>query len=328
MPPSLATFLASQQHEPTVARLAPALQHIAGACIAIASAIRQAALTGSQGLAGSDNIQGEAQQKLDVISNELMIEAARRCPQIAALASEELDDIVQLNTSGADSLLLLTDPLDGSSNLDIGMTVGSIFSLLPATAGPVTTASFLRPGHEQCCAGYALYGPATMLVFTTGSEVNGFTLDEARGEFLLTHPQLQIAPECSEFAINAANLRHWELPVQRYIAECQAGSAGPRGKDFNMRWVAAMVADVHRILLRGGVFLYPRDARQPPGAGKLRLLYEANPMALLIEAAGGAASNGSERLLDMNPERLHQRTGVVLGARNEVERLASYHLSH
>jgi fructose-1,6-bisphosphatase len=226
--------------------------------------------------------------------------------------------------------LLVFDPLDGSSNLDVNVTVGTIFSILrrPPGGGEAGEAAFLQPGTRQVCAGYALYGPATMLVLTTGRGAHGFTLDPAAGEFVLTHPDLRVPAETREFAINAANERFWEPPVRRWVEECRAGRAGSRGQDFNMRWVASMVADVHRILVRGGVFLYPRDTKEPRRAGRLRLLYEASPMAMIVEQAGGLASTGREPLLELVPRSLHERVPVILGSRSEVERLVSYHVEH
>jgi len=222
---------------------------------------------------------------------------------------------------------LLFDPLDGSSNVDVNISVGSIFSILraPVPNRPAGLNDFLQPGVKQVCAGYALYGSSTMLVLTLGHGVNGFTLDREVGEFILTHPNMTIPEDTREFAINASNRRFWEPPVQRYVEECLAGKEGPRGKDFNMRWVASMVAEVHRILTRGGIFMYPRDTKDPAKPGKLRLMYEANPMALIVEQAGGAASTGYERILDIQPEGLHQRVPVILGSKNEVEVVVSYH---
>ncbi|WP_410497940.1 class 1 fructose-bisphosphatase [Chitinibacter sp. S2-10] len=319
---SLNEFIWQQRSDERLQRVAPLLLAIAQSCRLIAGAVRDAALNNAMGAAGSSNIQGEAQQKLDVISNELMMAETRDL--VRALASEEMDEIVPCNPDS--DLLLVYDPLDGSSNLDVNISVGSIFSILatPEPAGDLAAESFLQNGRSQLCAGYALYGPATMLVITTGHEVNGFTFDEHSGLFMLTHPKLRIAEEAKEFAINTSNARHWPAPIQRYIAECQAGSSGVRGRDFNMRWVASMVAEVHRILLRGGVFLYPQDSRESSKNGKLRLLYEASPMAMLVEAAGGAASTGAERLLDVQPERLHQRVPVILGAMNEVALIEGY----
>jgi fructose-1,6-bisphosphatase len=226
--------------------------------------------------------------------------------------------------------LLVFDPLDGSSNLDVNVTVGTIFSVLRAPEGvtePVT-ADFLQPGTRQVCAGYALYGPAAMIVITLGTGVHGFTLDPEIGAYILTHPDLTIPADTQEFAINASNQRFWEPPVKRYVEECLAGKNGARGKDFNMRWIASLVAEVHRILMRGGLFMYPKDTKDPAKPGRLRLLYEANPMAMLVEQAGGAASTGRGRLLEEKPAELHERVPVILGSKNEVERIERYHQEH
>ncbi|WP_043649040.1 class 1 fructose-bisphosphatase [Chitinilyticum litopenaei] len=310
-----------------LSELAPVLAALAQACRRISTAVRCAAFTGQTGLAGSGNVQGEEQKKLDVLANRLMAEALHACPQVRAFASEEDEDSTPgSHAANPDGVLVAFDPLDGSSNLDINGPVGSIFSIQPGPPGDtVGTADFLQPGRQQLAAGYALYGPATVLVVGSVAGVHAFTLDEARGEFLLSQSGLQIAPDCSEFAINAAYQRHWHAPVTRYVGECLAGRDGPRGKDFNMRWMAAMVADVHRILQRGGVFLYPADQRASARQGKLRLLYEAAPMALLVHAAGGLASSGHEPILDILPASLHERVPVLLGARHEIERLNDYH---
>lgn len=309
---------------------------IAAACIDIAAAISQGALSDSLGELDSDNVQGERQKQLDVISNDIFLQYCQRSGYVAGMASEEMEQPFALRESPQGKFLLLFDPLDGSSNINLNIAVGSIFSLLPSSVAHTTDmADFLQPGTRQLCAGYALYGPSTMLVLTFGKGVYGFTLsqqsklqqskDQQSGEFVLTHANMQIAAETSEFAINMSNQRLWQAPVQRYIAETLQGATGPRRKDFNMRWVASMVAEVHRLLVRGGVFLYPVDSRIAAQGGKLRLLYEANPMAMLLEQAGGAASTGLARILYIQPERLHQRVPVMLGAREEVQRLVEYH---
>ncbi|MBB5192223.1 fructose-1,6-bisphosphatase I [Silvimonas terrae] len=305
------------------------LGQVATACKVISAAVARGPLSDAMGNTGTDNIQGENQQKLDLIANELMIRWTEWGGQVAAMASEEMADIYRIPTQYRQGrYLLVFDPLDGSSNLDVNVSVGSIFSVLerPHSEGEVEDADFLQPGVMQVAAGYALYGPATMLVVTTGHGVNGFTLDEETGEFILTHPHLTIHPDTREFAINASNARMWEAPVIRYIDECLAGVNGPRGEAFNMRWVASMVAEIHRILIRGGVFLYPKDNRDPTRPGKLRLMYEANPMSFIVEQAGGAASTGREPIMQVQPQALHQRVAVIMGSRNEVERLVQYHL--
>jgi len=278
------------------------------------------------------NVQGEQQKPLDVISNDLFVRMNEWSGHLAGMASEELEEPQQIPSAyPRGKYLLLFDPLDGSSNLDVDLTVGSIFSILRApqsvieSGRDVIEADFLQPGATQVAAGYALYGPATMFVLTVGNGVAGFTLDPNLGEFVLTHANVRVPPETGEFAINSSNSRFWEPPVKRYVDECLAGRAGPRGKDFNMRWIASMVADAHRILMRGGVFLYPRDTKDPAKPGRLRLLYEANPIALLMEQAGARASTGRQPLLGVMPTSLHQRIGVIFGSKNEVDRIERYH---
>jgi fructose-1,6-bisphosphatase I len=244
------------------------------------------------------------------------------------MASEEMDDIYPVpNRYPQGEYLLLFDPLDGSSNIDVNVSIGTIFSVLRKPEGPqtVNVQDFLQAGRQQVAAGYCIYGPQTTLVLTVGDGVAMFTLDREQGSFVLTQENVRIPPDTQEFAINMSNMRHWAPPVRRYIDECLQGKDGPRGKDFNMRWIASMVADVHRILTRGGVFMYPWDQREPNKPGKLRLMYEANPMGWLIEQAGGAATNGHQRILDLQPSQLHERVSVILGSRHEVERVTAYH---
>ncbi|HEX8979700.1 MAG TPA: class 1 fructose-bisphosphatase [Parasulfuritortus sp.] len=294
----------------------------------ISNAVNKGALVGTMGALESQNVQGETQKKLDVITNEIMIRSNEWAGHLAGMASEEMDDVYAIpGKYPLGKYLLVFDPLDGSSNVDVNISVGTIFSILraPVPNRAAGMKDFLQPGTQQVCAGYALYGSSTMLVLTLGRGVNGFTLDREVGEFLLTHPDMKIPEETKEFAINASNRRFWEPPVQRYVEECLAGVEGPRGKDFNMRWVASMVAEVHRILTRGGVFMYPRDTKDPSKPGKLRLLYEANPMSMIVEQAGGASWTGYERILDLQPEGLHQRVPVILGSKKEVETIVSYH---
>ncbi len=301
---------------------------VASAVKEIAALLARAALAGALGDAGRENCQGERQMTMDVLANDLLLAACERGGHVAAMASEELDapHLVPAHLPKGEYLLVF-DPLDGSSNLEVNVTVGTIFSVLrrPDGGGEVAVEDFLQPGARQVCAGYATYGPSTMLVLTLGRGVHGFTLDPAVDEFVLTHPDLRIPQDAREFAINASNERFWEPPVRRYVDECLAGRAGPRGADFNMRWVASMVADVHRVLLRGGVFMYPRDSRIPARPGRLRLLYEASPMALVVEQAGGLASTGRGPILEVVPGALHERVPVLLGSRREVERLVRYH---
>lgn len=304
------------------------LNDIITAIKVISNAVNKGALIGVMGSAGSENVQGETQKELDVITNEIFIKSNEWAGHLAAMASEEMDDIYPIPAQyPRGKYLLVFDPLDGSSNVDVNISVGTIFSILrcPGEGDAPSAKAFMQPGTKQVCAGYALYGSSTMLVLTSGHGVNGFTLDRDIGEFILTHPNMTIPEDTKEFAINASNQRFWEPPVQRYVEEALAGKTGPRGKDFNMRWVASMVAEVHRILMRGGIFMYPKDTKDPAKAGKLRLLYEANPMSFIVEQAGGASSTGRERILDIQPDGLHQRVPVILGSRNEVETVISYH---
>lgn len=298
------------------------------ACKKIAHAVNKGALIGVLGSAGSENIQGETQKKLDVITNDIFIAENEWGGHLAAMASEEMDEIYPIPAKYPKGKYLLTfDPLDGSSNIDVNISVGTIFSILRCPEGVTnpTAADFMQPGTKQVCAGYALYGPSTMLVITTGNGVNGFTLDNDIGEFMLTHPKMTIPADTQEFAINMSNRRYWEEPVQRYVEECVKGKDGGREKNFNMRWVASMVAEVHRILTRGGIFMYPFDTKEPGKAGKLRLMYEANPMSFIVEQAGGMSSTGRERIMELKPNGLHQRVPVILGSKNEVERVVGYH---
>ncbi len=331
---SLTRYLVEQQrqdgHIPPELRLL--LEVVARACKSISQAVNKGALGGEAsilGSAGSENVQGEVQKKLDIIANEVLIEANEWGGHLAAMASEEMDGIyVVPNRYPQGEYLLLFDPLDGSSNIDVNASIGTIFSVLkmPNDDRGVDESDFLQAGNKQVAAGYCIYGPQTTLVLTVGDGVAMFTLDREQGSFVLIEENVRIPEDTKEFAINMSNMRHWDAPVKRYVDELLAGKDGPRGKDFNMRWVAAMVADVHRILCRGGVFLYPWDKREPEKAGKLRLMYEANPMSWLVEQAGGASTNGKQRIMDLQPTKLHERVSVVLGSKNEVERVTSYHL--
>lgn len=303
--------------------------NVALACKSIARKVACGALTsGHGGVGGAINVQGETQKEMDVVSNEVFLEVNEWCGCLAGMASEEMAGPYQIpDCYPKGKYLLVFDPLDGSSNIDVNVSVGSIFSVLRAPNGDqaVTEQDFLQAGAEQVAAGYAIYGPATMLVLTVGNGVNGFTLDLNLGEFMLTHPAMHVPAETSEFAINASNSRFWEAPVKRYVDECMAGQTGVRGKDFNMRWIASMVAEAHRILMRGGVFLYPRDSKDASKPGRLRLLYEANPIGFIIEQAGGRASTGRQPVLAVQPSSLHQRIGLVFGSRYEVDRIERYH---
>lgn len=327
---SLTQHLVEEQrsHNSIPAELRLLIEVVARACKTISHAVGKGALGEVLGSAESENIQGEVQKKLDILSNEILLEANEWGGHLAAMASEEMETIHPIpNRYPMGEYMLLFDPLDGSSNIDVNVSIGTIFSVLKAPDGMVTPgeADFLQPGSKQVAAGYAVYGPQTVLVLTTGNGVNCFTLDREMGSWVLTHRNMQIPAETKEFAINASNERHWYPPVTRYIEEMLAGKNGPRGKDFNMRWIASMVADVHRILNRGGIFMYPADMRDPAMPGKLRLMYEANPMALIVEQAGGAATNGQQRILDIQPEKLHQRVPVFLGSKSEVEIVTGYH---
>ncbi|RVU84811.1 class 1 fructose-bisphosphatase [Leucothrix sargassi] len=305
------------------------LNDISIACKSIAALVNKGALAGVLGVAGSENAMGDAQKKMDLIANDLFINALENNGHCAGMASEELDEILTLPEGKIRGSYLVTfDPLDGSSNMDVNIDVGAIFSVLKAPADKTdpTAEDFARPGTEQVAAGYCLYGPSSMFVLTTGSGVNGFTLDTSIGEFILTHPDMKIPETTNEFAINASNQRHWEPAVQSYFADCLAGEEGPLGKNYNMRWVAAMVGEIHRILCRGGVFLYPIDARNREAGGKLRLLYEGNPMAMIVEQAGGAASTGYKRIMEVVPNGdPHQRVAVIMGSKQEVETILNYH---
>ena len=305
------------------------LNDISIACKSIAALVNKGALAGVLGVAGSENAMGDAQKKMDLIANDLFINALQNNGHCAGMASEELDEILTLPEGKIRGSYLVTfDPLDGSSNMDINIDVGAIFSILkaPASGKDPVAADFARPGVEQIAAGYCQYGPSSMFVLTTGNGVNGFTLDTSIGEFILTHPDMKVTETTNEFAINASNQRHWEPAIQQYIADCQAGETGVLNKNYNMRWVAAMVGEIHRILCRGGVFLYPIDERNRQDGGKLRLLYEGNPMAMIVEQAGGVASTGYQRIMDVMPNGdPHQRVAVIMGSKQEVETILKYH---
>ncbi len=316
MPATLNAYLSDQSNLP--ASLKTLVGLLADTCAVIGRTVNLSAVNDLQGALGQENVQGEEQKQLDVIANDIMMEEARWQGTVRGLASEEMETHVGFDTG---EYLLIFDPIDGSSNVDVNGVVGTIFSVLTAPQGPLSESDFLKPGREQVCAGYAIYGPQTTLVLTLGNGVSAFTPDEA-GQWIQTKATMSIPPATREFAINMSNQRYWHAGVRRYIDECVAGKDGPRGVDFNMRWLASMVGDVHRILTRGGIFLYPGDAKRPNG--KLRLMYEANPIALLIEQAGGQATDGVNRILDLQPTGLHQRTSVVLGSAEEVRRVAEY----
>ncbi len=319
---SLSQFLQQQSGNLTPA-LAQVIETIGDTCKAIDQLLQKGALAGVLGSAQHENVQGEEQKKLDVISNDYLIDALKVHPHVGGLASEELDEFTAGQENG--DYLVLFDPLDGSSNIDINMCVGTIFSILPAKNAVTQAEDFLQAGVQQVSAGYVLYGPSTMMALTVGAGVVFFTFDPESQEFLLTTNAITVAADTKEYAINASNQRHWEKPVKRYVDELLAGTTGPREKDFNMRWVACMVGDIHRILCRSGIFMYPYDLKDPKKAGRLRLMYEANPMSMLLEQAGGASTTGRVRILDIQPTELHQRVPVIIGSKNEVELVTSYH---
>ncbi|AFJ03101.1 Fructose-1,6-bisphosphatase, type I [Methylophaga frappieri] len=304
------------------------LNDIGVACKQIAHLVTRSGISGLGGYAETHNVQGEPQKQLDILSHDIFVQQLGWTGHLAAMISEEIEDVISIPTRyPRGQYLLAFDPLDGSSNLDVNVSVGSIFSILrcPDSTTQPGMKAFLQPGTAQVCAGFTVYGPATVLVLTLGNGVHGFTLDRDVGEFILTHPNLRIPQQTAEFAINMSNQRHWDSPVEKYIGECLAGADGVREKNFNLRWVASMVAEVYRILMRGGVFLYPIDERIRQQGGRLRLLYEANPMSFIVEQAGGLSSTGEQRILELMPTELHQRVPVILGSSAEVARLIRYH---
>ena len=310
---------------PIPAGLQDLLTAVVNTCSTLSHEVAQGALIGLLGSAGTDNVQGEVQQKLDIIANDLLIEGVQGCKALAGLASEEME--LPVPVQGTGDYLLLFDPLDGSSNIDVNVSIGTIFSVLkkqdPTT--PLQTSDFLLSGRHQVAAGYVVYGPQTTMALTLGDGVVMFTLNKETGEFLLIKDSVKISHSTKEFSINMSNMRHWADPVRRYVEECLAGVSGARAKDFNMRWIASMVADVHRVLSRGGVFMYPWDKREPNKPGKLRLMYEANPMSFLVEQAGGVSINGIDLIMDLQPTDLHQRVSVMLGSKEEIDLLKQYH---
>lgn len=320
----------NRQQDPT-GDFSGLLNAVATAAKIIANQVNKGALVGPLDSAGTGDVQGQVQRNLDVISSDVMISQTEWTGHLAGIASEEMEDVYAIpERYQRGKYLLVFDPLDGSGSIDVNISLGTIFSILrsPSPGADSSIETFLQPGVAQVCAGFALYGPSTMLVLTTGSGVDGFTLDRDIGAFILTHPQMRIPPETSEFAINSSNERFWEPPVHRYVQECLAGQTGPRDKDFNMRWVASLVAEAFRILTRGGVFLDPTDSKDPTTPGRLRLMYEANPISFIVEQAGGLASTGHERLMDVTPTSLHQRMPLIFGSRCEVERIEQYHRDH
>jgi fructose-1,6-bisphosphatase I/sedoheptulose-1,7-bisphosphatase len=317
-----------RRHPGATGALNAVITDVSLACKAISRKVALGALGDMLGSASSHNVQGEEQKTLDVLSNDMFLRANEWGGHVAGMVSEEMEaPYVPPQQHPRGKYLLLFDPLDGSSNIDVNVAVGSIFSILraPTPERDAKPEDFLQPGTEQVGAGYAIYGPSTMLVLTLGNGTHAFTLDPQLGEWVLSHPNLRIPARTSEFAINASNSRFWEPAVKRYVDECLAGREGPRGIDFNMRWIASLVAETHRILMRGGVFMYPRDSKEAGRAGRLRLLYEANPISFLIEQAGGMSSTGRRRLMTVEPESIHQRIGLVFGSSEEVARVEAYH---
>lgn len=322
---TLIQFLLEKRHRGEIDRdLTTLLHSVATACKAISSNLKNGALADVLGSLDSENVQGETQKKLDVIANDIFMKRVECSGVLAAMVSEELDEIQPIPEKFPKGpYVILFDPLDGSSNIDINVSVGTIFSIIKLDKVPdeITYETVLRPGNQQIAAGYALYGPSTMLFVTTGNGVDGFTFDGSIGEFRHTHAHIEIPKETSEFSINASRMRFWPEPIRTYVDDCIAGKEGPRGRDFNMRWVASMVAEVHRVLLRGGVFMYPVDSQNSKTGGKLRLFYEANPMAMIVEQAGGSAIDGTARILDIQSNDPHQRVGTILGSQEEVGRI-------
>ena len=322
------TIESEHRHPGSSGEFSGLLNAVATAVKIISNQVGRGALAGAPGSDGVQNVRGAVQKKLGLISNEVMLGETEWTGYLAAMASEEMDDIYPVPATGRrGKYLLVFDPLDGPGDIDPSVSVGTIFSILrsPDPAAEPRAEHFLQPGTAQVCAGFAVYGPSTMLILTTGDGVDGFTLDRDIGAFVLTHPQLRIPGDCTEFAINASNERFWEPPVRRYIQECLAGGTGPRGRDFNMRWIASLVAETYRILARGGVFLSPRDSKEPAEPGRLRLMYECNPVSFIVEQAGGRASTGRGRVMEIQPASLHQHVPLILGSRNEVERIERYH---
>jgi fructose-1,6-bisphosphatase I len=329
---SITQFIIEQQrlHNNSTGEMSGLLNDIVSACKKISHLVNRSGIMGIEGIAGSENIQGEKQKKLDIITNDVMIDHLKWTGHLAAMASEEIEDIIQIPANKPKGQYLIAfDPLDGSSNIDINLSVGTIFSILRCPEGVIEprVEHFMQQGTQQICAGFCVYGPTTMMILTTGQGVNAFTLDRDVGEFILTHPNMTIPEDTVEFAINMSNQRFWEAPVQRYIDECIQGVDGSREKNFNMRWVASMVAEVYRVLTRGGIFMYPLDNKPTTQGGKLRLLYEANPMSFIVEQAGGVSSTGYQRIMEIKPDGIHQRVPVILGSKNEVERVIAYHQS-
>ncbi len=327
---SVTQFIIEQQraHPSSTGEMTGLLNDIVSACKQISHLVNRSGIIGIGGVAGTENVQGEVQKELDIITNDVMVDHLKWTGHLAAMASEEIEQIIKIPSQYPKGKYLIAfDPLDGSSNINVNVSVGTIFSILRCPDGvkEPTGEDFMQKGTEQVCAGFCVYGPCTMMILTTGHGVNGFTLDRDVGEFILTHPDMTIPEDTAEFAINMSNQRFWEPAVQRYVEECVQGVDGVREKNFNMRWLASMVAEVYRVLTRGGIFMYPIDSKIAQQGGKLRLMYEANPMSFIVEQAGGMSSTGYQRIMDIKPEGIHQRVPVILGSKNEVERVVRYH---
>lgn len=316
---------AETARDAALADTAATIRALAAAAIDVSEVVGRGALAGDLAAQGEHNSDGDVQKALDVIAHKRFMQALEQAP-VAQVASEEAEDVVELKADAP--LAVAIDPLDGSSNIGVGMVVGTIFGIRPVTRGQGVedpNASFLTPGTTQTAAGFVVYGPATTFALTLGNGTRIFTLDRAAGQFRLTHDAMKIVPSANEYAINASNARHWDAPVKAFIEDCLRGSEGPRDRDFNMRWTAALVADAQRVLIRGGVFLYPGDNRKGYAQGRLRLLYETAPIAFLIEQAGGGATDGQGRILDRVAAKIHERSPLVFGSVEEVDCVAKYY---
>jgi fructose-1,6-bisphosphatase I len=316
---SLESFLIAHATE---LDLSSVVKDIVASCVDIAHTLSRSTIEGLTGAVAQVNSSGETQKQLDLLSNQILKDKLALNKSVKYIASEEEDNVVCAAPKG--KFAVAFDPLDGSTNIDVNGAVGTIFSVLPALDSASPEASLLQSGSRQLCAGYVLYGPATQLVITFGNGTYVFTLNTDANLFMLTHQRASIAKETSEFAVNMANTRHWKREFSNYIQHLLDGCSGPRQKRYNMRWAGAMVADIHRVICRGGIFLYPSDTRAKLASGKLRLIYEANPMALIIENCGGSAFNESTSLLSLVPTSLHQKVPVIAGSTNEVHRCLNY----
>jgi fructose-1,6-bisphosphatase I len=322
-PQSLAAYFAGWAGKrPARLAVAATVSALATVSIEIGELVGQGALAGPLGRSTGKKGEIDEQKEIDLLANNRIVDALRGAP-VAAVASEEMDAPLLLDAKAP--LIVAVDPLDGSSNIDANASIGMIFTVLPALQHNEDPSAFLQPGVNQLAGGFFVFGPQTVLVVTVGAGAQIFTLDRGTGTFLLTHPKVEIPSYASEYAINDSNSRFWDDPVRTYVEDCRRGKEGPRGRDFNMRWTGSPVADIYRIVSRGGVYLYPGDRRREFRDGRLRLIYEANPIAWVIEQAGGAASTGRERLLEVKPTSLHQRVPLIAGSRLEVEHAVRLH---